>query len=78
MSAFFVPHNLKAPIAGAQGGPLAGLSVAVKDLYDIAGHRSGGGSPDWLAAQEPAPTHAAAVKMLLDAGATVIGKIICD
>ena len=32
----FVPHDLPAPIAGAAQGPLAGLTVAVKDMYDIA------------------------------------------
>jgi Asp-tRNA(Asn)/Glu-tRNA(Gln) amidotransferase A subunit family amidase len=34
-------------------GPLAGLSVAMKDMYDIVGERTGGGNPDWLAAQSP-------------------------
>src|SRR4029077_9214479 len=75
---FFVPHDLKAPITGALNGPLAGLTCAVKDLYDIAGSRTGGGSPDWLATQKPAVAHASAVKKLLDAGATIIGKTICD
>ena len=51
---FFVPHDLDAPIIGAQNGPLAGLTAVVKDMYDIAGSRTGGGSPDWLAAQKPA------------------------
>src|SRR5436305_9618167 len=37
MTAFFVPHDLKAPLAGAADGPLAGLTAAVKDMYDIAG-----------------------------------------
>jgi amidase len=78
VSAFIVPHDLDKPIAGASSGPLAGLTCAVKDLYDIAGSRTGGGSPDWLAAQQPAAAHAAAVKKLLDAGATIIGKTICD
>jgi amidase len=78
VSGFFVPHDLKAPIAGAPGGPLAGLNFAVKDLYDIAGTRTGGGNPEWLAAQIPAAAHAAAVKRLLDAGATIVGKAICD
>jgi amidase len=78
LSGFFVPHDLKSPMAGASSGPLAGLTCAVKDLYDIAGSRTGGGSPDWLAAQQPAAVHAVAVKKLLDAGATVIGKTICD
>jgi amidase len=59
-------------------GPLAGLTVAVKDMYDIAGERTGGGSPQWLAAHPPATKNASAVQRLLDAGATVIGKTICD
>lgn len=74
----FVPHDLARPIAGASQGPLAGLTAAVKDMYDITGERTGGGSPDWLAAQRPATRNAAAVQKLLDAGATVIGKTICD
>src|SRR5262245_13220936 len=49
MSGFFVPHNLKAPLKGAKSGLLAGLTAAVKDMYDIAEERAGGGNPDWLA-----------------------------
>lgn len=75
---FFVPHDIEAPLAGAHGGPLAGLTAAVKDMYDIIGARTGGGSPEWLAAQKPAAVHAAAVANILDAGATVIGKTVCD
>ncbi len=74
----FVPHDLRAPIAGAATGPLAGLTCAVKDMYDIVGYRTGGGSPDWLAAASEATSHAAAVRRILDAGATIIGKTICD
>jgi amidase len=74
----FVPHDLTTPVTGAADGPLAGLSAAVKDMYDIAGSRTGGGSPDWLAAQAPARAHAAAVRAILEAGATVIGKTVCD
>ncbi len=73
-----MPHDLAAPVAGAAGGPLAGLRVGVKDSYDIAGERTGAGSPEWLAEQEPASGHAAAVAALLDAGATVAGKTVCD
>jgi amidase len=75
---FFVPHNLDAPIVGAQAGPLAGLTAVVKDMYDIAGSRTGGGSPDWLAAHKPASQHASAVAKILAAGATITGKTICD
>jgi amidase len=65
-------------IAGAAGGPLAGLTFAAKDLFDVAGHPTGAGNPDW-ARQYPVPTrHAWAVQRLLDAGATLIGKTITD
>ena len=78
MNDFFVPHDLKAPVKGASDGPLAGLTVAVKDMYDIAGTRTGAGNPDWLANALPAAAHAAAIAKLLAAGATVVGKTICD
>jgi amidase len=75
---FFVPHDLDAPVAGVPTGPLAGLRAVVKDMYDIAGTRTGGGSPEWLAEQKPAIRHAAAVAHILAAGATITGKTICD
>jgi len=65
-------------IAGAPGGPLAGLTFAAKDLFDVAGHPTGGGNPDW-ARHHPVPTrHAWAVQRLLDAGATLVGKTVTD
>ncbi|HEY1364807.1 MAG TPA: amidase [Xanthobacteraceae bacterium] len=75
---FFVPHDLEAPLRGAAGGPLAGLTAVVKDMYDIRGTRTGGGSPAWLAEQQPAARHAAVVEQLLAAGATITGKTVCD
>ena len=77
-ASFFVPHDLDAPVRGAATGPLAGLTAVVKDMYDIAGSRTGGGNPDWLAAQQPATRHAAAIEQILAAGAIVTGKTICD
>jgi amidase len=74
----FVPHDLTEPIEGGSDGPLAGLSAAVKDMYDIAGYRKGAGNPEWLASRQPAETHAGAVQRLLDAGATITGKTVCD
>jgi amidase len=74
----FVPHDIAAPIQGAATGRLAGLSAAVKDMYDLAGEVAGCGNPTWLATHTPAATNCAAVKKILDAGATVIGKTICD
>lgn len=77
-SSAFVPHDLRAPIPGAMEGPLSGLTCAVKDLYDIEGERTGGGSPEWPASHPPATKTCSAVRRLLDAGATVIGKTVCD
>jgi len=65
-------------IAGADGGPLAGLAFAVKDLFDVAGHPTGAGNPDWARSHPVPRRHAWAVQRLLDAGATLIGKTITD
>jgi amidase len=73
----FVPGQ-QFRIAGRPGGPLAGLTFAAKDLFDVAGHPTGGGNPDW-AKSNPVPSrHAWAVETLLDAGAELIGKTITD
>ena len=74
----FVPHDLAAPLRGAASGPLAGLSAVVKDMYDIAGERTGCGSPEWLATHPPAARNCPPVQKILDAGATIIGKTVCD
>ena len=61
-----------AALAGAENGPLAGLSFAAKDVFHIAGHRTGFGHPDWLRTHPPASETSAAVQALLDAGATMV------
>ena len=73
----FVPGP-RVRIEAATHGPLQGLTFAAKDLFDVAGHPTGGGNHDW-ARTNPVPTrHAWAVQRLLDAGATLIGKTITD
>jgi len=74
----FVPHDLAEPITGAANGSLAGLTAAVKDMYDVAGYRVSSGNPTFLETYPPATKTAGAVQRILDAGATVIGKTICD
>lgn len=74
----FVPHDLSAPVHGAPTGPLTSVRVAVKDAFDIAGARTGAGSPEWLAEQRPADRHADVVERILAAGATVTAKTVCD
>ncbi|ARU06704.1 glutamyl-tRNA amidotransferase [Comamonas serinivorans] len=66
-------------LAGAAGGPLAGLRVAVKDLFAVQGQVVGGGNPAWLAQQTQLQAASAeAVQRLLDAGAVVQGMARTD
>ncbi len=74
----FVPHDLPEPVTGAAEGPLAGLTAAVKDMYDIAGTRCANGNPTWLETHPAAARNSTAVQKILDAGATIIGKTVCD
>ncbi|NRD26547.1 DUF3225 domain-containing protein [Frigoribacterium sp. VKM Ac-2836] len=60
-----------APPAGSRA--LVGETVAVKDLFAVAGHAIGAGVPARLAGAAPEPRHAAAVQHLLDAGADLRG-----
>lgn len=65
-----VGHPLVAPSAS---GVLDGESVAIKDLFAVAGFPVGAGNPSYLAEAGPAPRHAAAVQALLAAGAEIRG-----
>ena len=61
-----------------RSGPLDGLTFAVKDLIDVAGHHTGCGNPTWLATHPPAAVSAICVEQLLAAGAKCEGKTITD
>ncbi len=65
-------------LRGSGRGPLANLTFAVKDVFHIAGHRTGFGHPDWLRTHPPATETAVAVRRLLDAGADMVGKALTD
>lgn len=73
----FVP-GARVHIPGRAGGPLAGLSFAAKDLFDIAGLPTGGGNHDWATFNPVPERHSFAVQTLLDAGADLVGKTITD
>ncbi len=73
----WVPHG-RFVRPGHAGGPLAGLRFAAKDVFDVAGHPTGAGNPAWLASH-PAPTASSPlVDTLLQAGATLAGKVLTD
>jgi amidase len=73
----FVPYPDVA-VAHAPTGPLAGLAFAVKDLFDVAGYPTSGGSPTLLAMSGLKTRTAPTVQRLLDAGARFVGKTITD
>ena len=68
----FIPGK-RARLPGGPG-PLAGIRLAVKDLFDIAGARTTYGHPDWARTHDPAVATAPVVTTLLEAGAELVGK----
>ena len=70
--------DTEAYLDGAPGGPLSGLNFAAKDIFDVAGHVTGGGNPDWKATHDAAERNAWIVQTLVDAGATMVGKTHTD
>jgi amidase len=68
----------EAYLPGTADGPLAGLTFAAKDIYDVAGYVTGGGNPDWKATHAAAARTAWAIQVLVDAGASMVGKTITD
>jgi amidase len=73
----WAPHG-RFVVQGAASGPLAGLSFAAKDLFDVAGHPTGAGNPAWLATHPIPARSSPLVDALLAAGATLVGKTLTD
>ena len=73
----FVAHCDKV-IEGAVDKLLSGLTLAVKDIFDVEGCHTGCGNPDWLRTHEVAGKSAPVVQKLIDAGATMIGKTVTE
>lgn len=73
----FMPYD-PVSVAHSENGPLAGMTLAVKDIFDVAGYRTGCGCPLRLAQSGIATRNAAAVQRLLDAGARCVGKTHTD
>lgn len=67
-----------AVLEGTADGPLAAHTFAAKDVFDIAGQRTGFGNPTWLATHAPAVKTAEAVLRLVEAGADMIARTLTD
>ena len=59
-------------------GPLAGLGLAVKDLFHMQGIPTSAGNPDWLKTHSTPTTTNSTVTTLMNAGAEFKGKTITD
>ena len=73
----FVPYPF-VPQPQAASGPLAGVRLAVKDIFDVAGYPTGCGNPHMLALSGIKAASAPAVQSLLQAGAQFVGKVVTD
>ena len=65
-----VPH--------AESGPLSGLTLAVKDIFQVTGYPNGWGQPTRLAEAEPDTETQSVVQAMLDAGISIAGKSQCE
>jgi len=74
----FVPENLRNSQPGTPEGPLAGINFVAKDLFNVIGHRTSIGSPDFHRHSIPSQENAEAISKLLSAGANLVGMTICD
>lgn len=66
------------PLERTASGPLSGMCFTVKDMFDVAGYPTSAGSPTMLALSGIKTKSAAAVNMLLEAGARFDGKTVTD
>ncbi|XUY29005.1 amidase family protein [Agrobacterium sp. rho-8.1] len=73
----FAPYPY-AEVACATTGPLCGLRLAVKDLFDVAGYPTAAGNAMLLASSGIKTKTAPLVQTLLDAGADFVGKANTD
>ena len=71
-------NDTDAYLQGIPNGPLSSLTFAAKDIFDIQGYVTGGGNPDRKLSQLPAESTARAVRGLVEAGATMVGKTLTD
>jgi len=65
-------------LKGMEEGPLSDLVFAAKDVFKITGSTWGNGHPEWLSTSSPDDFTASTIKNLLESGADLVGKTVCD
>ncbi|KAL5786569.1 hypothetical protein ACOSQ2_008961 [Xanthoceras sorbifolium] len=74
----FMKKFVLQPDSSSHQLPLSGLTFAVKDIFDVDGHVTGFGNPDWARTHSAATSTAPAVLAVLKGGATSIGTTVMD
>lgn len=72
----FCTDSISLPATGA--GPLDGLRMGLKDVFNVAGHVTGFGNPDWQRTHAAAQHNAPLLDALLAAGAQLTGLTATD
>ncbi|HEV7815204.1 MAG TPA: amidase [Janthinobacterium sp.] len=72
----FCVDSVSLPRTGS--GALDGLRFGAKDVFDVAGHVTGCGNPDWQRSHPPARHTASVIDALCAAGARMLGKTLTD
>jgi aspartyl-tRNA(Asn)/glutamyl-tRNA(Gln) amidotransferase subunit A len=71
----FDPDQLRTDAAALQpGGPLYGVPISLKDLFDLAGTRTSAGSRFYAELNPPATADSAVARALKQSGALITGK----
>jgi aspartyl-tRNA(Asn)/glutamyl-tRNA(Gln) amidotransferase subunit A len=61
-----------------KGGELSGYSFVFKDLFDVAGYKTGAGNPTWLKTHDTAVNTSPVIQALLLYGAHCVGRVQTD
>lgn len=70
----FLDYPSDIEVRSSDSGPLAGLTLGVKDIFDVKGLPTGGGNPDREQEYPSAEATATPIARLLEAGAQFLGK----
>lgn len=73
----FVRENHIA-LKGVENGELQGLTFGAKDVFKILGSTYGNGHPKWLQTNSPDDFTTGVIDKLLEHGADLVGKTVCD
>ncbi|KAA8545097.1 hypothetical protein F0562_019881 [Nyssa sinensis] len=74
----FMEKFILQPSSSPHQLPLNALTFAVKEIFDVDGHVTGFGNPDWARTHSAATSTAPAVLAVLRGGATCVGTTVMD